>query len=236
MDKRAKSGILATTIVTIALLALLNVFTFAVPFNRVSTVSHFINYGAASFVLVAQGAIFALTMFGEKDAEQRVMGLPIIYTGFIALGAQSVASIAFFVTNAFVELAPWIVGVIEALIIVYMLISAVKGFFFKSHIQSFKDAKQNTDFMDEFRARLKALCALNRIESIARELEDLYDTARGSDPITNGKTLDSESELLSLLQELDEAIKDGNESEGREIISRMKNTLLERNALCKTGK
>ena len=236
MDRRAKSGVIVTTIITVVLLALLNVFTFAVPFPRVSEVSHYVNYGIASGVLIAQGVIFALTMFGEQNPEQRVLGLPIIHSGFVALGMQLLASAAFFAANAFIDLALWIVVVVEAIIIGYMVICVSKGFFFKSHVKAFKESEKNTKFMDEFRARLKALCAINRIETISRQLEDLFDTARGSDPVTNDKTLDSESELLSLLQDLDEAIKAGNEDDSREIITRMNNTLMERNALCKAGK
>ena len=90
--------------------------------------------------------------------------------------------------------------------------------------------------MDEFRARLKALNKINKIEGVERILSDLLDIALGSDPVTNDKTLDSESELLSLLQELDESIKDGSEEEARTVIEKTKNALLERNVLCKAGK
>ena len=90
--------------------------------------------------------------------------------------------------------------------------------------------------MDEFRARLKALSKINKIESVQKTLEDLLDIALGSDPVTNEKTVDSESELLSLLQELDESIKDGSEAGARAAIGKTKNALLERNVLCKAGK
>lgn len=236
MEKRAKNGILVTSIITLALVALLSVFVFVVPFEKVSVTSHYINYGFACFVFIAQGVIFAITMFGEKNAQQRVMGLPIIHSGFVALGLQILASFIFFLTNAFVSLAPWIVILVEAIIIAYMVICVAKGFFFKSHVETFQEVKKKTEFMDEFRARLQATCSTNRIESISPLLEDLYDCARASDPVSNEKTLESETELLSLLQELKIAIRNGNETESRELIIQMKSTLLERNALCKIGK
>ena len=90
--------------------------------------------------------------------------------------------------------------------------------------------------MDEFRARLKALSGINKNENIEKVLMDLLDIALGSDPVTNDKTIDSESELLSLLQGLDDAIKNGSEDEARDIIEKTKNALLARNVLCKTGK
>ena len=82
----------------------------------------------------------------------------------------------------------------------------------------------------------KKLDKINKIEGVKKNLSDLLDIALGSDPVTNDKTLDSESELLSLLQELDESIKDGSEEEARTVIEKTKNALLERNVLCKAGK
>ena len=236
MNKRSRSGFFATLIITIALLALLSVFAFAIPFNKQSLASHYVNYVLAAFVMVAQSIIFAFVMFGERDPKQRVMGLPIIYSGFVTLGLQLIASAAFFTVNAFIELPLWVVVVVEAAIITYMIICTAQGFFFKSHVQGFAEAAANTEFMDEFRARLKALCAVNVLESVSKDLEDLYEIARGSDPITNDKTFESESELLSLLQDLDGAIKEGDDSNAKDILKRMKNVLLERNSLCKAGK
>ena len=236
MNKRTRSGVLATTIVAGVLLVFLNVFAFAIPFAKQSMPAHYVNYGLASFVIIAQGVIFAVTMFGERDLEQRVIGLPIIYSGFVALIMQFVVTTIFFVVNAFVALPIWVIVVIEMLVIAYMALCVAKGFFFKSHVESIKDIKKSTAFMDEFRARLSALNSINHIKGVSKELEDLYDTARGSDPVTNDKTVDSESELLSLLQGLDKSIKEGNEEESRNAIRQIKDTLIERNALSKIGK
>ena len=130
----------------------------------------------------------------------------------------------------------WIVVIVEAFIIAYLVIQMAKGFFFKRRVIEYQEHAANTKFMDEFRARLKAIVAINNNENIEKELRALLDLALGSDPVTNDKTLDSESELLSCLQELDEAVKSGSEDDSRAVITKTKNTLLERNVLCKAGK
>ena len=90
--------------------------------------------------------------------------------------------------------------------------------------------------MDEFRAELKVLNRINKNENISRPLEDLLNIALGSDPVTNDKTAEKEKELHELLSELNEVMKSGSEEKFREAIEKTKNTLIERNALCKMGK
>ena len=237
MNPKAKNGIITTTVITLVLVILFNVIFFAIPIPVCSGHAHWINYGMTSFVLGAQGVIFAVTMFGEKDAQARVLGIPVIYSGFVTLGVQLLISGTFLLINAFVGLPFYVVVIVEALILAYMIINFAKGFFFRSHAQSLNESTDKaTAFMDIFRARLQALSAINQIESIARPLEDLTDIARGSDPMTNEYTLASESKLLELLQKLDDSIKAGDEEDSVEILVAMRNTLLERNALCKVGK
>lgn len=232
----SKSGIVSTIVISIILLALLNVATFAIPFNKVDLAAHFTAYGCAEFVIIAEMILVLSELFLEENSNQKVLGLPIVYFGFLTDFIQLLVTVIFFVTNAFVLVPFWIVMVIECLIIGFGSIQVAKGFFFKERNREYHENRANTKFMDEFRARLKALSKINKIESVQKTLEDLLDIALGSDPVTNEKTVDSESELLSLLQELDESIKDGSEAGARAAIGKTKNALLERNVLCKAGK
>lgn len=236
MKKISKSGIITTIVIYIFTILLLNVFTFLVPFEKKDSTILGIAYGCAMFVIIGEFLITLLSFFIETNDNQKILGLPIVYSGFIALIIQLIATSVFYLCNAFIVLPIWVVIVVEMLIFAYFGIQIAIGFFFKKRNEEYHEDNANTKFMDEFRARLKGLLAINRIESISEEMEDLVDIARGSDPVTNDKTLDSESELLSLLQDLDESIKNGSESDSREIIIRIKNILTERNVLCKSGK
>ena len=104
-------------------------------------------------------------------------------------------------------------------------------FFTKEEAEKYQ-LQQLDKYSNEQRERI----VKQKIEERNKELEDLNDVVRGSDPVTNEKTMGSESELLSLVQELDEAIKNGSEDSCRDIIKKIKNTLIERNTLCKAGK
>lgn len=237
MNKRtSKSGAVMVIVIAFVLIALLNVFTFAIPFNKVDTAVHFTVYGCAEFVLIVEMILIISQIFMEEKPNQKVIGLPIIYFGYFTVVIQLLATAIFYLTNAFIALPLWVVIVIECLIIGFGTIQITKWFFFKARNEEYHENVANTKFMYEFRARLKALQKINKNENIKKVLSDLVDIALGSDPITNGKTVDSESELLSLLQELDEAIKDGSEKDTRLAIEKTKNALLERNVLCKAGK
>ena len=237
MKKRiSKSGVVTALVTLVVLLAIFNVCTFAIPFNKVDLTVHYTIYGCAEFVIIAQMLLIIFQLFLEEKPNQKIIGLPILYFGYITLVIQLVCTLIFYLTNAYVALPLWVVILVECLVIGFGIIQVALGFFFKHRNEDYHENFANTKFMDEFRCRLKALCQINKNENIVKVLDDLLDTALGSDPVTNEKTLDSESELLSLLQELDETIKDGSEEEARLVIERTKNTLLERNVMCKAGK
>jgi len=234
--KTSKSGIKATLIVYFVLIILLTICTFAIPFPKLDDGVLVTSYVCAVVMSIAEGSLALSLLFKEDNVNQRVLGLPILYCGYVALILQILATIIFYICNAFIKMPIWIVIVVEALIFGYFIIQMSKGFFFKDRNLEYHMNLANTKFMDDFRARLKAIVAINKNENISKELQDLLDIANGSDPITNDNTMASESELLSDLQELDEVIKGGSEEESRIVIEKTKNTLLERNVLCKAGK
>ena len=234
--RTSKSGLKATIIIYSVLAVVLTVCTFAIPFPKQDDAAWALSYVFAMVVLVAELILTLTQIFQETDDNQKILGLPIVYSGYIALIVQLLATVVFYICNAFIKLPIWIIIVVEVVILGYFAIQIAKGYFFKNRNAEYHVNNANTKFMDEFRARLKAIMAINKIENIERELQDLLDVAAGSDPVTNDKILASESELLSDLVELDETIKNGSEETAREVIEKTKNTLYERNALCKAGK
>lgn len=235
-NKNNKNGIIITVVITLVILVLLNVCTFVIPFNKIDKAAHFITYGCTEFVILVEMFLIANQLFNGDDSNQKIMSLPIIFFGLVTTIIQILATIVFYFINAFVQLPVWIVIVIECLIIGLGVIQVAKGFFFKKRNVEYCENIADTKFMDEFKTRLKTLCKINKNVCIEKPLEDLLDIALGSDPITNNKTIDSEKELLSLLQELEETFERGSEEDCKITIEKTKNALLKRNELCKLGK
>ena len=213
--RTSKSGLKATIIIYSVLAVVLTVCTFAIPFPKQDDAAWALSYVFAMVVLVAELILTLTQIFQETDDNQKILGLPIVYSGYIALIVQLLATVVFYICNAFIKLPIWIIIVVEVVILGYFAIQIAKGYFFKNRNAEYHVNNANTKFMDEFRARLKAIMAINKIENIERELQDLLDVAAGSDPVTNDKTLASESERLSDLVELDETIKNGSEETAR---------------------
>ena len=114
------------------LIALLNVCTFAIPFNKVDLVVHLIAYGCAEFVIVAEMILVISQLFLEGNPNQKVIGLPILCFGYIALGIQMLATAIFYLVNAFVAVPVWLVVLIECIIIGFEAIQMAGAFFFKA--------------------------------------------------------------------------------------------------------
>lgn len=235
-NKNSKSGVIATLVIYFVLIAILSVCTFAIPFPKLNNGVIVTSYVCSATMIIAEGSLTLFLLFKEENADQKILGFPIIFFGYVALILQFLSNIVFYICNAFIELQIWIVILVEALLYGFFIVQIAKGFFFKNRNVEYHERIANTKFMDEFRAKLKVLVLTNKNENINKELEDLLDTANGSDPVTNEKTIDIEKELSENLLEIEKAIKFGSDGESRILIEKIKNTLLERNALCKIGK
>ncbi|MBO4694803.1 MAG: hypothetical protein J5656_02620 [Clostridia bacterium] len=236
MEKKSSIGIVSTCIIMAVLLILLSLITWVVPFKKLDNSVLIVSYVMAFIMICVDGLLIILQIFNQKDKNKRILGLPIIYFGMIALAIQIIVTTLFYILNAFVIVPIWVIIIVEAFVYAFLVLQTVKGFFFKKRIEEFKENNANTHFMDEFRMRLKAIVSINNNKNIEIPLQDLLDTALASDPITNDKTIDSENELLSYLQELGVKIKEGTEEDAKIIIKKTLDTLIERNALCKIGK
>lgn len=234
--KSNKTGITITLVVYFVFIALLSVCTFVIPFPKIDKAVLIASYVCAVVRTVIEGTLAFLLLFKEENRNQKILGLPLLYSGLIVWVLQLIATIVFYLCNAFILLPIWIVIVVECILYGYFAIQLVLGLFFKSRNEDYHKNIANTNFRDEFRARLKALAETNPNQGVEKPLQDLLDTANASDPVTNDKTVDLENELLSDLKELEKAFESGSDQSESSLILKTKNTLLKRNALCKLGK
>lgn len=235
-QQSSRSGAIVTCVIMAVLIVLLNVATFAIPFNKIDQGVLLTAYFMSEFVIAAEGTLVIGLLFGESDPNQKILGLPMVYSGFLALIVQTIATTVFYLCNAFVKLPIWVVAVVECVLIGYFIVQLALGFFFKNHIEEYHDNAGNTDFMDGFRAKANVIMDKNHNESLAKGLEDFYDLARGSDPVSNEKTANAEATLSKEIEELDEAVQKGDTTKASTVLSSLKDHLSERNTLCKARK
>ena len=233
-----KTGIIATTIITLALLALFSVISWAIPFPHHYSGTFVAAYIFAMIMVLLAGVLILVVLFLEKDRNQKILGLPIIHFAITFAVVQVVISIIFYVINSLVEHVPaWIVILIESLILVATVILVTVGFFFKERTKEFKNSAEKTRTMDLVKAKMEIAAGINKDESVKRRLEDLNYSIKGSDPVTNDMCASAEIKLLDLVDQLKEMLEGSPSSqEVLELALKIENALKERNTLCKAGK
>ena len=235
-SKTNRSGIVATSIITILLIAILSVLTFAVPFPKVDQSVLLVVYVCSVIIFALEGGLTIGLLFGKGNGNQKILGLPIVYSGFAAAVIQLIVTIAFYVANAFVLIPLWIPIVIEVLLYCFVAIQLALGFFFRARNEEYHENKANTEWMDSLRAEIKILASSKKEGELGKAYEDLYDLARGSDPVGNGKSLEAEKKIDALLAELKAAHEEGASEKEIGLVNDVTSALKERNTLCKLGK
>ena len=235
-NKANNSGVVATAVIAILLIAILSVLTFAVPFTKVDQNVLLIVYLCSVALFALEGGLTIGLLFGKGNGNQKVLGLPIVYSGLIGTIIQLAVTIAFYVANAFVSVPLWIPIVVEAVLYCFVAIQLALGFFFRARNEEYHENKANTGWMDSLRAEIKILASSRKEGELGKAYEDLYDLARGSDPVGNDKSFEVEKKIDGLLTELKTAREEGASEKEIGLVGDMTATLKERNALCKLGK
>ncbi len=235
-NRTNKSGVIVTAVITILLIAILSVLTFAVPFTKLDQSVLLIVYLCSVVLFALVGGLSIGLLFGKGNGNQKILGLPIVYFGFIGAIIQLIVTVAFYVANAFVLVPVWIPIVVEVVLYCFVAIQLALGFFFRVRNGEYHEDKANTEWMDSLRAEIKILSSLRKEGKLGKAYEDLCDLARGSDPIGNEKTLEVERKIDALLDELKAARQEGSAEKEAGLVNDVAAALNERNALCKLGK
>ena len=237
MDKkRSKSGIIATSIITIALLVVLTLLTFAIPFPKIDQSVLLVVYLCSASVIALEGGLIIGLFFGKGKPNSKILGLPIAYFGFLVAAVQVLVTALFYALNAFIQVPLWIPCLIEALLCCFLVIQLTLGFFFKARNAEYHESKANTAWMDSLRCQIRMLAQNHREGELGKALEGLSDLVMGSDPVGNSKSSEAEREIDDIVSELKAAFEKGSIEREMELIEKACSALKKRNALCKLGK
>ena len=239
-NKPKMRGMSGTAVVIMSVVVFLLVYSlclFLIPFEKKDTASFGVAYAFLVISYIIGAIVMVRTLFANPDKEQRILGLPIVKKTSALFGASFFLTTLFVIINANAPLPVWVVIVIYIIGLGLYFLFVFKGSYIIHRNAEFKaEMKQTTSWMEGFRARLIALNKTNTDQSIAYALEDLMDSARGSDPVSNEQTKDIEEGLGQDLERLKALIRGGQSEEAAALIAAMKDNLVERNQLCKIGK
>lgn len=229
MKKNAIRGCIVLAI----LLAVFCVIAFAIPFAHTAT--FWVGLGFGVFAIVFQLYIFKLSSTCDGDARSRFYGFPIARIGVYYLVGQLMASLVeMALAKAIPVGVPLVINIILAALAV---IGCITVDTMRDEIarQDMK-LKKNVSMMRELQSLSASLVGQCDDESLKRMLQKIADEFRYSDPVSSEKTLEIEEDMLSRLEDIRQALTEGDTDGGKDLCDKLIGRLVERNHICSVSK
>lgn len=228
MTKNASRGVITLVI----LLAVFSVIAFVIPFPK-NTV-FWVAYVCGIFAILFQLYIFK-SSFGKADARSRFYGFPIARLGIYYLTVQLVVSIIEIALSKF--LPTWVVILINVLILAVALIGCITTETMRDEIAT-QDVKlkKNVSNMRELQSLTASLVNQTGDAELKKVLQKVADEFRYSDPLTSDKTNALEENMHSQIDDLQQALVDGDVDGAKMLCLKLLDCLRERNRICVVNK
>lgn len=231
MNKNTMRGLIVGGI----FLVVFNLIAFLVPFPRGGT--FWVGYIFGLIAILAQAPIWMIAFRDAKSARSKFYGMPIARVGVIYLVAQLIFS---FIAMglAWVPVVPaWPFIIVSLLFFAAAALGTIATDMTREEIER-QDVqiKRDVSKMRELQSLGNSLVRQCEDSAAKTELQKLSDALRFSDPVSSEATADSEAELKHLLDELQNALLDGDTAGVCGLCKQAQNVLAERNRICKLNK
>lgn len=216
-------------------LVVFNLISFLVPFPR--SAIFWVGYIFGMIAILAQAPIWMLAFRNAESARSKFYGMPIARIGVIYLVVQMIFS---FIAMglAWVPVVPaWPFIIVSLLILAAAALGTIATDMTRDEIER-QDVqiKRDVSKMRELQSLGNSLVRQCDDAEAKAELQKLSDALRFSDPVSSDATAESEAELKHLLDELQNALLDGDFSGIGSLCKQAQNVLAERNRICKLNK
>lgn len=229
MDNPKSRVILVVGIVFV----LLNVVAFALPLEMNAV--FWLSYIFTAISIFSQIFFVEFAFKNGESLKSKFYGFPIARIGFLYTTVQIGLCFLFMALSSFISVT--IPLILYSLLLGATAIGtiAVDGTREELIAQDTRLVK-NISTMRSLQSQMRNLLQLCQEPSLKSELTELEEDFRYSDPVSNETTEDLETELISLISELQRALMEENLRESKKIIQNTQYTLSERNRICKLNK
>ena len=210
-------------------LVLYNLIVFLIPFA--STAVFWISYlfGLCAFALV--GAAVYLALIKNSDAKSRFYGLPIMRIGMLYGVIQMVLCILFMSLGKW--LPWWSALLVHAMGLGMAVVGIMSAHSVVEHVRTLDvQTKQETALMRGLQSKLSTMTA--QYDHAA--LRELSEELRYSDPVSCAAASAAEVELYTIVEALQNTIKQNDDAMVENLCRKAISLLGERNRLCKLTK
>ena len=219
---------------------------FATLFILLSLLIPFTKLNVASFVIVF---IFALVAFAvqplvayycckdNNTLKSKFYSWPILKVGFIYLFAQLIISILIYVLGAFFFIKAWIPLLICLVLAILTMIGLISTKTYKDEVERIESAQKETiKLFKNIKIELEFIVDSNKEESIRKDLDDLVELVKYSDPVSSDATNEIEQNILENINNLKELLTNAKFVEAKNTIENLVNLVNKRNKICKLNK
>ncbi|MBQ8318730.1 MAG: DUF308 domain-containing protein [Lachnospiraceae bacterium] len=229
MGKNEKRGYAILAI----LFVVFSVIAFAVPFTKNAVFVLAYIFGAIAIAF--QIYVFKLSFSHGEDAKSKFYGMPIANIGLYYLSVQLVISLIEMATAKF--LPTWVAVVVNVIPLALALIGCITAEVMRDEIErqdvQLKKDVSNMRALQSMSASFVGMCS---DDDMKKQLQNLADEFKYSDPVSSEDTKELESELQQMMKELQGAIIDSDMAAVKTLCMKVLAGLNERNRVCKLGK
>lgn len=210
-----------------------HVLAFAIPF--VKSGAFWLSYVFTLLALAVGALSIYIAFFKKPDAKSKFYGFPIARIGVVY------ALIQILVGLVFMAVGQWIPGWIPAVIYVLGLGVALIGLISAEavveeiHVQDVK-LKKDVSVMRGLQSKVNPLAGMCDDADAADAVKDFAEAMRYSDPVSGENMEAIEGELSAVVDELQQAVVDGDAASVKQLCRKATTVLAERNRLCKLSK
>lgn len=231
LNNNTKKGVVALAIA----LVIFCVMAFVIPFPKNGLFWTGFIFGLIA--ILGQVPIWMIAFRGAESARSKFYGMPIARIGVIYMVVQLILS---FIAMglAWVPVVPaWPFIIVSLLFFAAAALGTIATDMTREEIER-QDVqiKRDVSKMRELQSLGNSLVRQCDNAEVKSELQKLSDALRFSDPVSSDATADSEAELKQLLDELQNALLDGDTAGVCGLCKQAQNVLAERNRICKLNK
>ena len=216
-------------------LVVFNLIAFLIPFNH--TGAFWVGYIFGLVAILAQIPILLIAFRDAESARSKFYGVPIARIGIIYLIAQMALSLIAMCLAWIAGVPAWPFVLVSLLLLAAAALGTIATDLTRDEIQR-QDVqiKRDVSSMRELQSLGRSLTARCEDAEAASNLQKLSDALNYSDPVSSDATAESEAELKRLLDELQNALLEGDFAGVSGLSKQALNILDERNRICKLNK
>ena len=210
-----------------------SVVVFALPFPMNAV--FWLSYIFTTLAIAVQIYVLYSAFRKGDELRSKFYGFPIAKIGFIYLAVQLVSSLIFMLLSAKVPV--WLPVILYVLFLAVAAVGFISAEAMKEEVER-QDVqlKKDVSAMRGLQTNIRSLAAQNRDSAFSKELEELSEAFRYSDPVSSEATAELEAGLAAHLDTLASTVLEGDAESVAPLCKKVRAMLDERNRVCKLNK